>query len=197
MLQTVIFIGRSGSGKGVQSAHLQEYLKGKYPEIPTLYIETGAYFRKHITNDGYTWEKAREVNKIGGRQPNFLAVWLWTEVFIEKLKGNEHLVFDGTPRSLGEAQMLSTAFPFYGRKSPTVVFLNVSNEWAEARLQGRGRADDTDPEVVGRRLSWFTNDVVPAIEYFRGNPDYHFLEINGEQTPAQVFADIVAGLNIK
>jgi adenylate kinase len=197
MLQTVIFIGRSGSGKGVQSAHLQEYLKGKYPETPTLYIEMGDYFRKYIKSDGLTWERAREVNQVGGRQPSFLAVWVWSEIFIEKLTGNEHLVFDGTPRSVEEARLLDTAFPFYRRENPTVVFLNVSRTWAEARLAGRGRADDVNPEVVKRRLEFYEQDVVPAIEYYRASSNYRFLDINGEQTPAKVFEDIVAGLDIK
>ena len=116
MLQTVIFIGRSGAGKGVQSANLQKFLKEKYPETPTLYIETGAHFREFVKNEGYTWERARAVNHAGGRQPEFLAVWVWAGLFIGELKGNEHIVFDGTPRSLGEAQMLSTALPFYERK---------------------------------------------------------------------------------
>lgn len=196
MLQTVIFIGRSGAGKGVQSAHLQEFLKTKFPEIPTLYIETGAYFRNFIKGEGHTWDRAREINLAGGRQPDFLAVWVWGEVFIEKLHGNEHIVFDGTPRSLGEAKMLSTALPFYERKNPAVVFLNVSREWAEARLQGRGRPDDINPEVVNKRLAFFEKDVVPAVDYYRENPDYRFLEINGEQTPAEVFRDIVTALKL-
>ena len=197
MLQTVIFIGRSGAGKGVQSAHLQEYLKEKYPETPTLYIEMGDYFRKYIKDEGFTWDRARAVNLAGGRQPSFLAVWIWAGIFIEKLKGNEHLVFDGTPRSLVEAEVLSSALPFYGRSNPVVVFLNVSREWAEARLAGRGRADDLKAEVINQRQSYYERDVVPAVQYYRENPDYHFLDINGEQTPAEVFRDIVAGLNIK
>jgi adenylate kinase len=196
MLQTVIFIGRSGAGKGVQSAHLQEFLKNKYPEIPTLYIEMGDHFRSFIKNDGHTWERAREVNKLGGRQPSFLAVWVWSEVFIEKLVGNEHLVLDGTPRSLEEAKMLDTALPFYERKNPAVVFLNVSREWAEARLQGRGRADDVNSDVVNKRQAFYEKDVVPAINYYRENSDYRFLDINGEQTPEKVFEEIVAALKL-
>ena len=194
MLQTVIFIGRSGSGKGVQSGLLQEFLKKEDSETPILYIETGEHFRRHIKDSGYTWDLARRVNETGGRQPDFLAVWVWTHLFVEKMRGGEHLVFDGTPRSLGEAKMLSTALPFYERKDPVVVFLNVSREWAEERLRGRGRPDDTNPEVVNRRLSWYEKDVVPAVEYYRENPAYLFLEINGEQTPAAVFDDIVKQL---
>lgn len=193
-LQTIIFIGRSGAGKGMQSGMLQEYLKEKTPDSPVLYIETGAYFRNFVKSDGYTWERAREVNEIGGRQPDFLAVWVWGNIFVDKLHGNEHIMFDGTPRSVGEAKMLDTAFPFYERHNPTVIFLNVSQTWAEDRLRGRGRADDLKPEVVAKRLAFFDKDVAPAVEYYRENPACRFLEINGEQTPEKVHADILKQL---
>lgn len=195
-LQTVIFIGRSGAGKGMQSGMLQEFLKKENPETPILYIETGDHFRRHIKDSGYTWDLARKVNESGSKQPSFLAVWIWSHLFIEKIRGGEHLVFDGTPRSLDEARLLSTALPFYERKEPVVVFLNVSRKWAEERLRGRGRPDDLNPEVINRRLSWYEEDVVPAVDYYRTNPAYRFVEINGEQTPAAVFGDIVKQLRI-
>lgn len=195
-LQTVIFIGRSGAGKGMQSGMLQEFLKKEDPETPILYIETGDHFRRHIKDSGHTWDLAREVNESGRRQPSFLAVWIWSHLFIEKIRGGEHLVFDGTPRSLDEARILSTALPFYERKEPAVIFLNVSREWAEERLRGRGRPDDLNPDVVNRRLAWYEEDVVPAVDYYRGNSAYRFFEINGEQTPAAVFDDIVKQLRI-
>ncbi len=196
-LQTIIFIGRSGAGKGMQSGILQKFLGEKTPETNILYIETGEHFRRHIKDSGHTWDMARKVNEVGGRQPDFLAVWVWAHLFIEKVRGGEHIVFDGTPRSLGEAKMLSTALPFYERNSPTVVFLNVSKQWAEERLRGRGRADDLKPEVVAKRLAWFEEDVLPAINYYRESPLYKFLDINGEQTPEEVFDDIVKGLDLK
>lgn len=195
-LQTLIFIGRSGAGKGMQSGILQKFLSENTPEVPILYIETGEHFRRHIKDSGHTWDLARAVNEAGGRQPDFLAVWVWSHLFIEKMRGGEHIVFDGTPRSLGEAKMLSTALPFYERHNPTVVFLNVSRPWAEERLRGRGRVDDLNPEVVAKRLAWYEDDVLPAVDYYRKNPAYNFLEINGEQTPEEVFNDILKGLEI-
>ena len=195
-LQTVIFIGRSGAGKGMQSGMLQKFLTEKTPENPILYIETGDHFRRHIKDSGYTWELARKVNDLGDRQPDFLAVWIWSHLFIEKIRGGEHIVFDGMPRSIIEANILDTALPFYERKNPTVIFLNVSQEWAEERLRGRGRADDISDEVVARRLAFFTKDVVPAIDHYRNDPSYRFLEINGEQTPDEVFNDIKNGLDL-
>jgi hypothetical protein len=44
-LQTFIFIGRSGCGKGTQVALLQEYIKTRDHKRPILYIETGERFR--------------------------------------------------------------------------------------------------------------------------------------------------------
>lgn len=195
-LQTVIFIGRSGAGKGMQSGMLQKFLSEQNSETPILSIETGDHFRRHIKDTGHTWDLARKINETGGRQPDFLAVWIWTHLFIEKIRGGEHIIFDGTPRSLSEAKMLNTALPFYERKRPSVVFLNVSEKWAEDRLRGRGRADDLDPDVVANRLAFFNKDVVPAVDYYRDTPYYNFLEINGEQTPEEVFSDIKKGLGL-
>ena len=197
-LQTIIFIGRSGCGKGMQAGLLRKKLEEQDSKTPIVYIETGEHFRSHMKDSAYTWDLARKVNEAGGRQPDFLAVWLWGHLLLERLRGGEHLVFDGAPRSLSEAMALHTAFPFYGREKPTVIFLNVSREWSEERLQGRGRADDIKPETIARRLSWYEKDVIPAVEFFKKNSeDYTFLEVNGEQTPEQVFADIVKGVSFE
>jgi len=195
-LQTVIFIGRSGAGKGMQSGMLQEFMAAHSAGTPVLYVETGDHFRRHIKDSGYTWDLARKVSEVGGRQPDFLAVWIWSHLFIEKIRGGEHIIFDGAPRSLDEARVLNTALPFYERKNIAVVFLNISEKWAEERLRARGRADDLNPDVVAERLAFFTKDVVPAVDYYRNTPGYNFLDINGEQTPEEVFNDIKKGLKI-
>lgn len=195
-LQTVIFIGRSGAGKGMQSGKLQELMKENSPETTILYMETGAHFRRFVKEEKFTWERARIVNDAGGRQPDFLAVWIWGGVFVDKIQGNEHIILDGTPRSVSEAEMLDTALAFYKRKSPAIIFLNVSEDWAEERLRGRGRPDDLNPEVVARRLAFFNTDVAPALEYYRAQPTNRFFEINGEQSPDAVFSDMRRALGI-
>ncbi|HAT68153.1 MAG: hypothetical protein A2481_00690 [Candidatus Yonathbacteria bacterium RIFOXYC2_FULL_47_9] len=196
-LQTIIFIGRSGAGKGTQSNHLNTFLSGRQDDSSVLYIETGAYFRKYAQEKGYTWDRARVYGETGKRQPEFLAIWMWAQALIDNISGREHLIVDGMPRSLDEAKILDTAVSFYGRENPTVVFLNVSRQWAEDRLRGRGRPDDVKSDVVARRLAWFDQDVAPAVEYYRNNPAYRFLDINGEQTPEEVFDDILESLNLK
>lgn len=194
---TFIFIGRSGCGKGTQANLLQEYIKTHdKKQAGMFYLETGQHFRDFISSETYSGTLAREINKEGGLQPEFLAVWMWADLFIHSLGGGEHMVLDGTPRKLDEARVLDSAFTFYKRKKPFVVFLDVSREFSEKRLQERGRTDDKAAEVIKKRLDWYETDALPAVRYYWKNPNYTLLQIQGEQSIEKVHQDIIeqAGL---
>ncbi len=194
--QTFIFIGRSGSGKGTQVKLLDEYIKNKDTEKrAVVHIETGARFREFIKQDTYSSKLAQEVMKRGERQPDFLAVWMWSHVFVENLNNSlDHWIIDGTPRSLAEAQVLDTTFSFYKREKPIVIYINVSRAWSENHLMSRGRTDDTR-EDIDKRLTWYEKDVIPAVEFYKSDSSIYLLEINGEQSIENVHKDIVEKLN--
>lgn len=116
---------------------------------------------------------------------------MWAEVMIRDVRGDEHIIMDGTPRRLREAMVLDSALSFFKRENPVVVNINVSNEWAKKRLSGRGRSDDVDETEVDKRLAWFESEVAPALDWFRTNSHYRVLEINGEQTVEEVHGEIV------
>jgi adenylate kinase family enzyme len=97
------------------------------------------------------------------------------------MTGEEHVIFDGTPRSLHEAQIIDTAITFYNRQRPHVIYLNISREASKARMIARRRMDDINPEEIERRLNWFETDVIPAVEYFRQHSKYNFVELDGDQ----------------
>jgi len=194
-LQTFIFVGRSGCGKGTQSELLQKLVKEKDPESKIFYLEAGERFRQFIKGEGYSNILSSVIYKNGDRQPDFLAIWMWSNILIENFKGTEHAFFDGITRSLPEAMSFSTALEFYGRKA-TVIHLNVSREWSEKRLLARGRSDDVSLDEIRKRLDWFDRDSAPAIEYFKTNKNYTLLEINGEQTIEQVHMEIVSKLSL-
>ncbi|MCC7004318.1 nucleoside monophosphate kinase [Candidatus Nomurabacteria bacterium] len=188
-LKTFIFIGPSGCGKGTQAKLIIDYLK-KNDSAPVYYLESGENFRNFIKGDSYSSKLSAEIYKKDILQPEFLAVWIWSHLLIENLKGDEHLVLDGTPRKLDEAQVLDSAMKFYDRKEVYCVFLNVSRNWSKERLLARGRMDDGKTDIE-KRLDWYETDVVPAINFFRDNPKYKFVEVNGEQTIEKVHEDIV------
>jgi adenylate kinase len=191
-LQTFIFIGRSGCGKGTQVALLQEYMKKQDRRRHILYIETGERFRQFIKEHSLSSRLAAEIYKTGSRQPDFIAVWMWSHPLVEKMNGEEHVIFDGTPRSLHEAQVLDTAITFYNRQRPHVIYLNISREASKARMIVRRRMDDINEEEIERRLNWFESDVLPAVEYFRKYSKYAFIELNGDQPVEAVQQELLA-----
>ena len=192
--ETFIFIGSSGSGKGTQVALLREELAKKDSSTPLFYLQTGQYFREFIKTNSLAASIAKEAVDKGERAPDFLAMYIWSKIFIENLTGNEHLIIDGSPRSLSEAKNLDIALKFFRRERPVVIYIKVSKVWSTehllARAQKENRADDTS-ESIGRRMAWFERDVLPAVEKFRRDRDYDFIEVNGEQSIEAVHRDIM------
>ncbi len=193
-LKTFIFIGSSGCGKGTQAELISKKLITESPDTPIYHLESGARFREFIKGDTHSSKLSKEIYESDVRQPDFLAVWNWSHLFVDALTGKEHLIIDGTPRSLFEAKMLDSALDFYQYKNPVVVYINVSKEWSRAHLLNRGRSDDATLSKINKRLAWFDTDVIPAIEYYRTRDDYHFIEVNGEQSIEKVHEDIVTNL---
>jgi adenylate kinase len=189
-LQTFIFIGRSGCGKGTQVALLQEYIKKEDNKRYIFYIETGERFRQFIKEHSLSSRLSAEIYKTGSRQPDFVAVWMWAHLLVERMTGEEHIIFDGTPRSLQEAQIIDTAITFYNRQRPHVIYLNISRETSKARMIARHRMDDIEEEIE-RRLNWFETDVLPAVEYFRKYPKYNFIELDGNRPVEVVQQELV------
>ncbi|MFA6415942.1 MAG: nucleoside monophosphate kinase [Candidatus Paceibacterota bacterium] len=197
-LNTYIFIGRSGCGKGTQVEKLAEHLTEQgiiTVEHPWLRIETGAHFRKIVETGGYTAKMLKAGMEAGERLPDNFAIWTWTGFLFDKFTGNEHIFCDGCPRSLVEAKALDLLLKFYRRSKPIVFYIDVSREETKKRLLARGRADDQS-EDIDRRLDWFDKDVLPAVEYYEQNPDYHFIRINGEQPIEDVSKDLLASLKV-
>jgi adenylate kinase family enzyme len=92
---------------------------------------------------------------------------------------------------IGAGRMLDTALSFYSRTA-TVVYLDVSREWALERLHQRGRSDDLDVLENEKRMNWFEKDVVPVVSFYQNNPRYTLLTINGNRSIEEVAQDIQA-----
>ena len=198
MLYTVIFIGRSGCGKGTQAALLKDYINRRDNHgRQILYVETGDKFRTFIRGSSLSSKLSREIYEKDARQPDFLACMMWGNVLLEDLEENMHLVIDGAPRAYNEAVMLDNAFKFYHRENPIVVHIDVSRKWSEARLLARHRMDDSSLARIDKRLDWFDKEVAPALLYYKESPDYKYLEINGEQAIEKVHEDIIDAINDK
>ena len=192
MLHTLVFIGRSGCGKGTQAGLLREWIVANdEKKRQKVYVETGEHFRKFTRENTYSAQLSNKISQLGDRQPDFLACWMWGKILIEELDKDMHVIFDGAPRSLPEATVFATALKFYKREHPVIIHLNVSRKWSEDKLLARGRLDDRTIADIDKRLDWFDRDTLPAIEYFKKTESYRVIEINGEQPLEGVHADIM------
>ena len=187
---TFIFAGRSGCGKGTQLKLLKKYLSEVDTNRPQFDFATGDGFRRLFESQTLTGNLAKEITHQGKLQPLFLTVWLWANEFVNNLTPEQHLFIDGYPRVIAESEALDSALKFYGREKPIVINFTVSRESSKARMLSRGRSDDT-PEVIEERLNWYDEKVTPAIDFFRDNPNYIFLDIDGEQSIETIHADII------
>lgn len=188
-----IFIGRSGCGKGTQARLLIEAIKAKREES-VYYVATGDEFRKILDAGTYMSSRLKEVVGKGGFAPSFAATLMWATAIFRDLKENDHLMIDGSPRSIAEAEVLDTVFPFFDTK-PVVIYINVSREWASERLRVRGRHDDS-PEGINSRMDLFESSIIPVLELYKSRESLEVLEINGEQHIDNVHADIKKALEL-
>ncbi len=193
--QCFIFIGRSGSGKGTQAKLLIEELKKRGRPEP-LYVQTGQELREFIKGDSFTQKKEKEQYDLGMLTPEFLALYAWIRLVVTKYDGAQDLIFDGTPRKPHEAGVLNSIFEFYTFEKPWVIHIHISAEEALRRLLARKREDDEESEIK-KRLKWYETDVVPTIEYFRNNPKFNFIEINGERGVEEIHEEIAKKVGLQ
>ena len=186
-------MGRSGSGKGTQAQLLKTALENK-GHAKVIHVTTGGGFREFMESGTHIANLAKEVNTIGGLQPEFLAVWNWSNIFINTLTGVETVILDGAPRKPFEAGILHSAIEFAGYHNPLVIYLDVSESGSRAHLEGRGREDDKNQSAVDSRMNWFETDVLPTLDTYLHDPRYRVVHVNGNQTIEEVHAEIMEKL---
>lgn len=189
-----IIIGRSGCGKGTQAELLKKHLEEKGTEN-VLHVTTGGGFREFIAGDSHAAVLSKELTNTGGLNPEFLAIWNWSNIFIQNLSGNETIILDGAPRRIGEMEPLHSAIRFFGYDMPVVIHLNVSETWAMEKLASRGREDDASRMEQEKKMEWFNQDVLPCLDAYSKDPRYVYVHINGEQTIEGVHKELLQQLD--
>jgi len=189
-MQTFVFFGQVGSGKGTQVDLLQKYLKDKNIASDILYTSTGDEFRKVIGSGSYTGQIVKETLEKGFLQPNFITTSLFTNILISGMKDETCLIADGYPRTIVQSESFEAMMKFYKRENIKIIYIEISKEEAVRRLKLRGRHDDTE-EGMAKRFDEYTNNVIPSMNYFQGKEGYEIYTINGEQSKEDVFKEIV------
>ena len=192
-IQTFVFFGQVGSGKGTQVELLRKYLKDNNIVSDILYTSTGVEFRKLIESGNYTGKIVKESLEKGFLQPNFLTTSLFTNILVNGMKEETCLIADGYPRTVPQSEAFESMMEFFSRENIKVIYIELSEEEAMKRNLLRGRSDDTE-EGLRRRFNEYKNNVIPAMNYFKEKDGYEILTINGEQSVEDVHKDIIKAL---
>lgn len=184
-------MGSQGSGKGTQVELLKKVLEEKHPETKILHVDTGQGFRKLSTENTFTLTRMRETLNNGERQPDAFALYVLVSKLMYEAESNQHFIIDGSPRTVFQAEAMDTLLKFYSFEKPVVISIHVDREEAKKRLILRKRADDT-VEGIEKRLKWYEDEVVPAVNYYKDKDYYTFIEVNGEQSVEDVHKEILS-----
>jgi len=203
-------LGAPGAGKGTQAKKLAE----KYA-IP--HISTGDIFRANIKNGTALGMKAKSYMAQGQLVPDDVTIGMLLNRISEADCANGY-VLDGFPRTIPQADSLTSALLERGGQIDYAVNVDVPDERIVARMAGRRACpecstiyhiefnppqqeglcdackqslvlrDDDKPDTVGKRLKVYHNQTQPLIEYYRN--ENILVTVDGTKNMNEVFADI-------
>ena len=182
----MLLFGAPGSGKGTQGKIL-----GAIPQF--FHFSCGEVFRG-LRTDSELGRIFIAYSSRGRLVPDATTVDLWRESITKAIAAGrfrpdeDTLVLDGIPRNVEQAAMLKDTLDVAG----VYCLRSVNPEHLVARIQRRAlkenRLDDAKLDVIRQRLKTYEKETKPVLKFY-GQRLVH--EINADQTPAKVLADIL------
>jgi adenylate kinase len=150
-------LGPPGAGKGTQAQKLADKLG-----IPQ--ISTGDLFRYNISNNTELGVEAKKYLDAGDLVPATLTNALVDDRLNDD-DAKEGFILDGFPRSVEQAEALAQMLQKRGLALDAVLEFRVPEEELVSRLQGRGRADDTE-DVIRNRFKVYRDETAPLLDFY-------------------------------
>lgn len=200
----IILLGAPGCGKGTFS----EYLVNKYK---VSHLSTGNLFRKRMEEKGLYWEELKNYIMKGQLVPDDLVNKI-VKTELLNFKANDSYILDGYPRTIEQAEFLSTI-----ANIDATIYLDVDESILEKRLVGRrmcskckkiyniyfyppkneGFCDDDNEiliqrkddnvDVIKDRLDAYNKNTFPLVDYYQKKN--LLIKIDGTKTKEEIIAE--------
>lgn len=168
-MTNIVLFGKPGAGKGTQA----EFLKEKYNLV---HLSTGDIFRFNIKNGTDLGKMAKEIIDRGDLVPDEITTKMLIDAVNEHPNANGFL-FDGYPRTLGQAQALDEFLKSKGQSVTATIALEADDDILVARLLERGktsgRADDQDEDKIRNRYQEYNEKTAPLMAYYDNQNKYY------------------------
>lgn len=185
---TILLIGRPGSGKGTQAKLLSERLG---------WVRLSSGDRIKAIRDGNEpfSERVRAMYDKGTLLPDWFADYLLENGLLE-LDPHVGVVCEGFGRTERQARHVDEIMAWLGREL-VVVNLEVSPDESLKRMLTRAqvedRPDSDDAQKIRERLAQYEEETAPALAYFRNEGKVR--DVDGELSPEGVAEAIEIILN--
>jgi adenylate kinase len=186
----LVLLGPPGSGKGTQGERLQEDFR-----LP--YYATGDILRAAVREGTELGVAAKEYMARGDLVPDEVIVGLIAER-VGRAEAADGFILDGFPRTIAQAEALSSKMEELGRQLTAAVLMEVSDDEVVRRLGGRRTCvkeghifhlefdppknegicdicgarleirDDDKPEVIRHRVEEYHSKTEPLVAYYEG-----------------------------
>lgn len=164
----LILFGPPGAGKGTQSQRIIQHFN-------LLHLATGDLLRSQIMNRTEMGLLAQSFMDKGELVPDEVVIKMLRSKLVE-LDSKNGVVFDGFPRTIGQATALDELMLSNKQKIPALITLTVPHEELVRRLSSRGltsgRTDDAELATIEHRLQVYHNKTIPVIHHYEKQGKY-------------------------
>ena len=162
----VVLLGPPGAGKGTQA----QIIAG---ELNVPAISTGDIFRANVSGKTELGQKAKTYMDAGDLVPDEITVAMVKDRLAEP-DAKAGFLLDGFPRTISQAEQLSSSLAELGHRLDRVLELAVEEEELVRRLSGRRmvvdgkevQRDDDKPETVRHRLQVYREQTAPLSGFY-------------------------------